>query len=216
VRGRVAELGAALALTAGALAKIALDVELLSQTEVAEVAEPSGARRGGSSTMPHKRNPVAAIAARGCAQQAPGLVATLLASMDHEHQRAAGAWHAEWRPLSELLRSTGSAAAWIRDALEHLVPDPGAMRANLERTGGLGLAERVSEALAADLGRDAAHELVRAAALEGGSFADALQRHGAGDAAELLDPAAYLGDATRFVDRALAAHAARITASGSA
>ena len=102
---------------------------------------------GGSSTMPHKRNPVAAICALGCARQAPGLAATLLGAMAHEHERAAGAWHAEWRPLGELLRSTGSAVAWLRESLEGLEADPERMRANLDLTGGRLMAERVAAEL---------------------------------------------------------------------
>jgi 3-carboxy-cis,cis-muconate cycloisomerase len=210
-RGRIAELAGALGGAAGAVAKAAGDVVLLAQTELGEVHEDGD--RGGSSTMPHKRNAVAAISARACARQAPGLVATLLAAGEHELQRAAGAWHAEWRPFSELLRSTGSAAAWLRDALEHLRADPEAMRANLDRTGGLPLAERVARALAGTLGREAAHDRVREAALDaarsGRPFAEALQARGVGDAAGLLDPAGYLGSAEAFVDRALAAHARR-------
>jgi 3-carboxy-cis,cis-muconate cycloisomerase len=157
--------------------------------------------------MPHKRNPVAAISARACARQAPGLVATLLSSMDHEHQRAAGAWQAEWRPLAELLRSTGSAAAWLRDSLEHLTVDPAAVRANLDRTGGLVLAERVAQ--------DADPDAVRAAALESARsarpFAETLADGGIPAAGARLDPAGYLGSAELFVDRALAAHEARRT-----
>ena len=129
-RGRIGELASALAVLSGAVAKAARDIVLLSQTEVAEVR--GGASGGGSSTMPHKRNPVAAICALGCAQQAPGLAATLLGAMAHEHERAAGAWHAEWRPLGELLRSTGSAVAWLRESLEGLEVDPERMRANLD------------------------------------------------------------------------------------
>jgi 3-carboxy-cis,cis-muconate cycloisomerase len=208
-RSRVAALAGALGAAAVAVAKPAGDIVLLAQTEVAEVRE--AAEGGGSSTMPHKRNPVAAISARACARQAPGLVATLLAAGEHELQRAAGAWHAEWRPFTELLRSTGSAAAWLRDALEHLEPDPEAMRANLARSGGLALAERVSQALAAQHGREAAHDLVREAALEaartGTPFAAALRARGVEGAATLVDPAGYLGSADAFVDRALAAHA---------
>src|SRR3954470_16491854 len=81
--------------------------------------------------MPHKHNPVAAVSALGCAKQAPGLVATLLAAMVQEHERAAGAWHSEWRPLTELLTLTGSAASWLRTSLETLDVDPARMRANL-------------------------------------------------------------------------------------
>ena len=147
LRGRIGELASALAVTSGAVAKAARDVILLSQTEVAEVREAKG---GGSSAMPHKRNPVAAICAVACAQQAPGLAATLLGAMAHEHERAAGAWHAEWRPLGELLRSTGSAVAWLRESLEGLEVDPERMRANLDATGGRMLAERVKGEVAAD------------------------------------------------------------------
>jgi 3-carboxy-cis,cis-muconate cycloisomerase len=188
LRGRIGELASALAVTSGAVAKAARDVILLSQTEVAEVRE---AKPGESSAMPHKRNPVAAICALACAQQAPGLAATLLAAMAHEHERAAGPWHAEWRPLSELLRSTGSAVAWLRESLEGLEPDPERMRANLDATGGRMLAERLKGAVDAD-------ELERA--LESTDFRAAIEALGA---AELLDPTTYLGSAGELVDRAL-------------
>jgi len=106
--------------------------------------------------MPHKRNPVAAVCALACARQAPGLVATLYAAMPQEHERAAGAWHAEWQPLTELLRVTGSAAAWLRDCLERLEVDPERMRANLAVEGDLGCAdELIDRALRAHVGRAA-------------------------------------------------------------
>jgi 3-carboxy-cis,cis-muconate cycloisomerase len=145
--------------------------------------------------MPHKRNPVAAICALASAQQAPGLAATLLGAMAHEHERAAGAWHAEWRPLGELLRSTGSAVAWLRESLDGLEPDSARMRANLDATGGRMLAERVKGEVAAD-------DLERA--LQAEDFAAAVaQLVGEERAAELLDPAGYLGSAGELVDRAL-------------
>ena len=210
IRTRPAELAGALGTACGVVAKTARDVTLLAQTEVAEVAEGAA---GGSSTMPHKRNPVAAISAAACAAQAPGLVATLLGAMAHEHERAAGSWHAEWRPFTELLRSTGSAAAWLRTCLEELEVDARAMRENLDITGGLLLAERVSTELAPELGRMEAHEAVQRAAAAGGSFAEALAEqpeiHGripAERLAELLDPSGYLGSTDVFIDRALAAH----------
>jgi len=128
IRTRPAELACALGEAAGIVAKVARDVTLLAQSEVAEVGE---ATPGGSSAMAHKRNPVAAVSAAACAARAPGLVATLLAAMAHEHERAAGAWHAEWLPQRDLLVATGSAAAWLRDCLEHLVVHAEAMRANL-------------------------------------------------------------------------------------
>jgi len=127
-RTRIGDLAGALGTAAGAVGKVARDVTLLAQTEVGEVTE---GRPGGSSSMPHKRNPVAAVSALAGAAQAPGLVATLLAAMPQELQRAAGGWHAEWRPLRELLTATGSAAAWLHDCLENLVVHPDRMRANL-------------------------------------------------------------------------------------
>jgi 3-carboxy-cis,cis-muconate cycloisomerase len=128
LRGRIGELAGVLGVAAGAIGKAARDVTLLAQTEVGEVRERTG---GGSTSMPHKHNPVAAISALGCAQQAPALVATLLAAMVQEHERAAGAWHGEWRPLTDLLRTTGSAASWLRTSLEGLEIDTERMRTNL-------------------------------------------------------------------------------------
>ncbi|HLU32394.1 MAG TPA: 3-carboxy-cis,cis-muconate cycloisomerase [Natronosporangium sp.] len=129
-RTRIGLIAGALGTTAGAVGKVARDVSLLAGSDVAEVAE---AAPGGSSAMPHKRNPVASVAALACAAQAPGLVSTLLGSMVQEHQRAAGAWHAEWRPLRELLVTVGSAAEWLRVCLTGLRADPAAMAANLDR-----------------------------------------------------------------------------------
>ena len=200
-RTRIAELAAALGEACGAVAKVAGDVVLLSQTEVGEVRE--GGDRGGSSTMPHKRNPVAAISALAGARQAPGLVATLLAAMEHEHERAAGAWHAEWAPLRALLTATGSAAAWLRDCLAGLEVDPERMRANLDDAL---LAERVAVAI----GRPAGDEVVREALAGGRPLAEIAREHLAEDeAARVLDPATYLGANDALIDRALAAHESR-------
>ncbi|HEU0101402.1 MAG TPA: 3-carboxy-cis,cis-muconate cycloisomerase [Mycobacteriales bacterium] len=201
----VADLAGALGTAAGVLGKVALDLVLLSQTEVAEVAE-GVAGRGGSSTMPHKRNPVAAISARAGALRAPGLVAGLLAGLAQEHERAAGAWHAEWQALSDLLRCTGSAAAWLRDALEHLTVDPARMRGNLAGAA-LG-AEAVAGALTGSLGRAAAHDLVSRAVGAGGDLQAALLAEpdvhlGADELADLLDPARHTGEAGQLVDRFL-------------
>lgn len=142
-RMRVAQLAAALGALAGAAGKIARDVTLLAQSEVGEVRE-GGVGRGASSAMAHKRNPVAAVSVLACTRRTPGLVATLLAGMEQEHQRAAGAWQAEWGTLGDLLALTGSAAAWLADLLEHLEVDTQRMRANLEllaRAGVSGAAE---------------------------------------------------------------------------
>ncbi|NIH87638.1 3-carboxy-cis,cis-muconate cycloisomerase [Amycolatopsis granulosa] len=218
-RTRIAELAAALGALSGVVAGISRSLVLLAQTEVAEVAEVAEGS-GGSSTLPHKRNPVAAVAANAAAQQAPGLVATLLGAMAQEHQRAAGSWHAEWRPLTELFRSTGSAVHWLRTSLDRLQVDADRMRANLDITGGALLSERVTTALAAEAGRLEAHDAVSACtrrALAGeGALADLL----AGDPLvgkhltragieELLDPAGYLGSARVFTERVLAAHEKR-------
>jgi 3-carboxy-cis,cis-muconate cycloisomerase len=209
-RGPIAELAGALGRVCGTVAKIAGDVVSLAQTEVGELTESAGAGVGGSSTMPHKQNPIAAISARAAAAQAPGLVATLLSAMAQEHQRAAGAWHAEWRPLRELLRGTGSAVAWLRVSLGRLAVHPDRMRENLDRTGGALLAERVTTALASEVGRQAAHDAVGECVRAGGDLVERLAAHPAlglsrQRAAELLDPAGYLGAAQEFIDRALAA-----------
>jgi 3-carboxy-cis,cis-muconate cycloisomerase len=216
-RTRIGQLAGALGEAAGAIAKPARDVILLSQTEVGELVEVSA---GGSSTMPHKRNPVAAISALACARRAPALAGSLLASMDHEHERAAGAWHAEWAPLMDLLVAVGAAAAWLSTSLSDIEIDPERMRANLDLTGGLVLAERVSTELGRILGRGAAHEVIERAAQEAGDhgrpFGEVLAENSvvrehlsAEQVDELLDPEGYLGSAGTLVYRALEAHRAR-------
>jgi 3-carboxy-cis,cis-muconate cycloisomerase len=204
-RVRIAELAAALDLAAGALSKLALDVVLLSQTEVGEVAE-SGA--GGSSTMPQKRNPTGSILAIACARRVHAQAGLLTGGLAQEHERAAGAWHAEWQPLSDALALTGGAAAAVREAVEGLEVDPERMRANLDATGGLIMAERITFLLAERLGRFEAQELVAEACASGLPLREALlavPRVGLApdelDAA--LDPTGYLGSAEAFVERAL-------------
>jgi 3-carboxy-cis,cis-muconate cycloisomerase len=223
VRARPAALAGALGACAGVLGKVARDVALLAQNEVAEVRE-GGEGRGGSSAMPHKRNPVAAVAVAACTARVPGLVATMLAAMPQEHERAAGGWHAEWEPQRELLRLVGSAASWCRELLEHLEVDPGRMRANLDAAGGLPLAEAAVAALAGPLGRRRAREAVelasRRAVGEGRPLREVLEASpevaghlGGADLDRALDPAAQLGAAQALVDRALDAHA-RLDATG--
>jgi 3-carboxy-cis,cis-muconate cycloisomerase len=121
-RLRLVAFAAALGALAGVLGKLARDVTLMP--EVHEGVEG----RGGSSAMAHKRNPVAAVSVLACTRRVPGLVATMFTAMEQEHERAAGAWQAEWGTLTDLLRLTGSAAAWARDLLDHLQVDAGAMR----------------------------------------------------------------------------------------
>jgi 3-carboxy-cis,cis-muconate cycloisomerase len=208
-RVRIAELGAALATTAGVLGKIALDVVLLAQTEVGEAREEIG---GGSSTLPHKHNPIESTLARACTRLVHGYASVLTSGLEQEHERAAGAWHAEWEALSGALAYTGGAAHAVGRAVGSLQVDAQRMRHNLGATDGLVLAERVSFALAARYGRAEGHDIVREAAARvaasGRSLADELredERVGLSDAEldALLDPATYLGSAEAFVDRAL-------------
>jgi 3-carboxy-cis,cis-muconate cycloisomerase len=155
-RVRMAALAAALGASAGVLAKVARDVTLLAQNEVGEVREGGGSERGGSTAMVHKQNPVAAVSLLACARRVPGLVATMLSAMEQEHERAAGAWQAEWGTLSELLALTGAAASWGRELLEHLELDVDRMRENLERLAAAG----VSEAAEPERHLGAASELI--------------------------------------------------------
>jgi 3-carboxy-cis,cis-muconate cycloisomerase len=131
-RVRPARLAAALGLLAGALSKVARDVTL------SDGVREGVTGRGRSSVMPHKRNPVAAVSVLACTRRVPGLVATMLACMEQEHERAAGAWQAEWGTVSDLSRLTGSASAWARDMLEHLEVDADAMRVGAGRAPDLG------------------------------------------------------------------------------
>jgi 3-carboxy-cis,cis-muconate cycloisomerase len=236
-RLRIIDLATALARAAAALGKIARDVTLLAQTEIGEVHEGAGdtgggggPRRGGSSAMPHKQNPVAAIAILGCTRQVPGLLATLVAASEQELQRAAGAWHAEWGPLTALLRLTGSAANWAAELLSGLTVDTSRMAANLAATKDLPLAEHVASLLAGVLGGAQAHDLVAEAAQRSVSaglplrdvllavpkLADRLASAGITDEQiqSALEPAGYLGAADAFITAALDAHQALEVAHG--
>lgn len=159
-RSRIADLACALGLACGALGKIGGDIALLAQTEVGEVAEPPAPGRGGSSSMPHKRNPVASARALAAATQAPGLVATMLAAMVQEHERAVGGWQAEWPTLPALVALTADAASAMADALEGLVVDAARMRANLDAAGGVARAEGLAAALSRHVGGDVAGRVV--------------------------------------------------------
>jgi 3-carboxy-cis,cis-muconate cycloisomerase len=207
-RDRPARVVAALGVTAGIIAKVARDLVLMAQTEVAELAEGAAPGKGTSSAMPQKRNPVQATLTRSCAALAAAHASVLQASLVQEHQRAAGAWHAEWEALCGAFMFAGGASAAIADSLAGLDVDAARMRQNLDATGGLVLSERVATALAERLGRGTAHELVAAAA-GAQSFRDALladPRAGleADEVDALLDPTTYLGSAGALVDRALA------------
>jgi 3-carboxy-cis,cis-muconate cycloisomerase len=214
-RDRIAEIASVFAIIAGTCGKIARDVQLMMQTDVAEAFEPSGEGRGGSSTMPHKRNPVAAASAIAAATMAPNLAATIFAAQVGDHERSAGPWHAEWPTLPSLLLVTSGALSAIVDIAEGLEVDAARMRANLDATGGLIMAEAVAFALAEKIGKQDAHHLVEAAskkavagktnlraALE--SDPEITAHLDAERIAQLLEPMAYQGVSQTLIDRLLA------------
>ncbi len=214
-RDRILEAASLMAGLVATAAKTARDVALMMQTEVGEALEPAAPGRGGSSTMPHKRNPALSATILGAAGLAPQLLATIAAGGAGEHERAAGGWQSEWLALPELARLTGGVLSRLAELLEGLEVRPERMRANLGATGGLLMAEAVQMALAPALGRLVAHDRIEAACRravgEGRDLLDVLTGDGEITAhasrerlAELLDPAGYLGSAGVFVDRVLA------------
>ncbi|WAJ40009.1 3-carboxy-cis,cis-muconate cycloisomerase [Pseudomonas sp. GOM7] len=216
-RDRLVEFANLLGMIAGSLGKLGRDLSLLMQTEAGEVFEPAAPGKGGSSTMPHKRNPVSAAVLIGAATRAPGLVATMLAAMPQEHERSLGLWHAEWDTLPELCCLVSGALQQALVVVPGLEVDAARMRANLELTQGLVLAEAVSIALAQKIGRDAAHHLIeqccKQAVREGvhlravlGANAEVSAQLSAAELDRLLDAAHYLGQARRWVERAVAEH----------
>jgi 3-carboxy-cis,cis-muconate cycloisomerase len=201
--------------TTGSLGKIATDVALLMQAEVGEVAEPYQEGRGGSSTMPQKRNPIACELILACAANVRQLVPVMLAAMIQDQERATGPWHAEWIALPQAFALTAGALHHARAMLEGLVVDPARMRRNLDASRGMISAEAVMMALAPHVGRDEAHHVVAAAchrAIESGRhlreelLADPkISVHLSAERVdELLDPGNYTGLAAEFVDRVLA------------
>jgi 3-carboxy-cis,cis-muconate cycloisomerase len=215
-RDRIAEVASVLAILSGTCGKIARDVSLMMQTDVGEAFEPAGAGRGGSSTMPHKRNPVAAASALGAATMAPNLAATIFAAQVQDHERSAGPWHAEWPTLPALLLVTSGALAATVDIAEGLEVDAERMRANLETTHGLIMAEAVTFALAETIGKSEAHHLVEAASKKAVAEKKHLRDVLSGDAkvtaklsakkiAALFEPMAYQGASQALIDRLLAA-----------
>lgn len=204
-RDRLARLVAACGIYTGTLGKIARDISLLMQHEVAEAAEPGG----GSSTMPHKRNPAGCAIVLAAATRLPGLVATFLSGMAQEHERGLGNWHAESATVSAAVQTTGSALAALVDVIERLTIDPVRMRANIDSMGGLVYAERAMMLLTPALGRLAAERVIAAAVQEARStrrgFVETLaavpEVHaalGPGGLNTLDRPEAYLGAAEYF------------------
>jgi 3-carboxy-cis,cis-muconate cycloisomerase len=214
-RDRLAEAASVLAILAGTCGKIARDVQLMMQTDVAEAFEPSGEGRGGSSTMPHKRNPVAAATALAAAIMAPNLAATIFAAQVGDHERSAGPWHAEWPTLPNLLLVTSGALAAIVDIAEGLEVDAERMRVNLDATHGLIMAEAVAMALAEKIGKSEAHHLVETASkkavAEKKDLREVLTRDtkvtahlNADRLKKLFEPMAYQGVSQALIDRLLA------------
>lgn len=216
-RDRIVEFAAVLGLIAGSLGKFGRDISLLMQTEAAEVFEPAAPGKGGSSTMPHKRNPVGAAVLIGAATRVPGLVSTLFSAMPQEHERSLGLWHAEWETLPEICCLVSGSLQQARLLAEGLEVDAARMARNLELTQGLVLAEAVSIVLAQRVGRDTAHHLLEQCCKR----AVAEQRHlravladepqvtaelSGAELDDLLNPAHYLGQAQAWVERAVAEH----------
>ena len=206
-RGRVAAVGCWLAELIGALAKLATDVAHLASTEVAEVAEPFVPGRGGSSAMPHKRNPVSCTVILAAHAAAPGHAAALLAGMAAAHERPVGLWHAEWHALPTLFGLASGALREARVLAEGLQVDAARMRCNIDSTRGLLFADAAAGLLAATLGRGAAHGAVERASDAARAGAEGLQavlshdHGGLADAAFDLSPA--VAAASGWVDRAV-------------
>ncbi|HTM36541.1 MAG TPA: 3-carboxy-cis,cis-muconate cycloisomerase [Terriglobales bacterium] len=160
-RDRLAEVVCACAILTGSLGKMARDISLLMQHEVGEVAEPGLGGRGGSSTMPHKRNPIASALTLAAANRVPGLAAAFLSQMVQEHERAAGGWQAEWPTVASVIQSTGVALASMAEVAEGLSVDPRRMRQNIQSTHGAPFSEKVALRLTAHMGREKAHEMLR-------------------------------------------------------
>jgi 3-carboxy-cis,cis-muconate cycloisomerase len=215
-RERIAEVAAAYGLVSGTFAKIARDLSLHMQTEVAELSEPTATGRGGSSTMPHKQNPVACAAILASTSRIPPLVAAILSVLSGEYQRSLGAWQSEWETLPEIVRLAAGASHQLAALLPRLVIHSDRMRANLELTQGLIYAEAVTLALSEKLNRASAHKLVEEACRR----AQAERRHlreilspsaevaailDAQSLAQLFEPANYLGSAETFIDSVVSA-----------
>jgi 3-carboxy-cis,cis-muconate cycloisomerase len=216
VRDAVARLGAEVGIACGVLAKIGRDVSLLMQPEVAEASEPAGEGRGGSSALPHKRNPVGSMYALEAGVRASGLVATMVSGVAGEHERGLGQWQYQWWTLAELYAAAGSAADAMVDVITGLRVDADAMARNLDATRGFVYAEALATALAAKLGRQAAasrvEALVRRAIETASTLAAALDADAdtsrlldAQTRTRLFDARTQLGSASDMIDRALAA-----------
>lgn len=211
-RDRLAEVATFLGLLTGTLGKIARDISLHAQTEVAELSEPAGEGRGGSSTLPHKRNPVTCAVVLAACTRVPGLVSTMLSAMPQEHQRGLGGWPGEWETLPQIVRLAGGALHHLAEMLPCLEVDFERMHDNLDATQGQIFAEAVSMALADRMGKMPAHLLLEAACKKARDTHQPLKKvlqeepglRGhltSADLESLFDARNYLGNAADFVDR---------------
>jgi 3-carboxy-cis,cis-muconate cycloisomerase len=216
-RDRIAEVATTLGLLTGTLGKIARDISLHAQTEVAELSEPASVGRGGSSTMPHKRNPVTAAVILAAAARVPALVSTILSAMVQEDERGLGGWHAEWESLPEIIMLSGGALHHLAEILPGLTIDSQKMHENLGLTNGLIFAEAVAMALGSKIGRLQAHQIVDAACQRALAERKDLRailaqdheivRHlSSTDLDRLFDPRRYMGVADLLIDRVLSSH----------
>jgi len=213
-RHRFAECATTLGMLTGTLGKIARDIALMSQTEIAELSEPDAPGRGGSSSMPHKRNPVGCAAVLSAATRVPGLVATMLSAMPNEHERALGGWQAEWETLPEIVSLSAAALAQLSSVTAGLQVDTERMRSNIDASRGMVMAEAIVIELAHGSGRAQSHQLVEAACRKAYSqqqdlltvlqaepqVTDVLSKD---RLAQLFDPLSYIGQAGAYVDRVL-------------
>jgi 3-carboxy-cis,cis-muconate cycloisomerase len=222
-RDRPAELAAFLGLLTGTLGKMARDLALLAQSEIAEAFESAAEGRGGSSTMPQKRNPVSAAVVLAAAARAPGLVATLLSSMVQEHERGLGGWHAEWETLPELCLLAAGALRHGVETVDGIQLDPARMLENIAGAGGQLFAEAAASRLTERLGREEAHRLVERAARRaesGGKHLRAVleedpaarQHLSAAELDAIFDTSHPPGSAGPFIDRVLARRRQRLEA----
>ena len=211
-RDRLAGLVCACGVLTGSLGKMARDVSLLMQAEVGEVAEPGGSGRGGSSTMPQKRNPIASSMALAAANRVPGLVAGFLMQMVQEHERAVGGLQAEWNTVASVVQSTGLAIASMAEVAEGLTVNRSRMQENLEATRGTIFAEKAALILSRQIGRELAHQMLEEATdprqLRDRTLAEALTQQpelkgqiNPKSLDRLEDPQHYLGVAREFADR---------------
>jgi 3-carboxy-cis,cis-muconate cycloisomerase len=213
-RDRLSEMATTLGLLTGTLGKIARDISLHMQTEIDELREPAEEGRGGSSTMPHKRNPVACAMVLAAAIRVPGLVATMLSAMLQEDERGLGGWHAEWETLPQIVSLTAGAMHHLANVVPRLEIDVERMRENLELTKGLIFAEAITAALGEKISRSQARELIDAASAqtikEKLHLRDVINddqkiaKHLSADQLDhLFDARNYTGTSSEFIDRVL-------------